>query len=261
MVSVVLTTFERAAILPRAVESVLRQSHSDWELIIVDDGSSDGTSQYLDGLADSRIAVYRHPENRGVAAAKNTGLDHLSGEWFTFLDSDDEMTPDALSTLMDCATRTGATVITCNCVDFETGKMTGVGRERDGRLTIEEGARFRGEHWGMVRTCLLGDLRFDQRLPGFEGVLWLKVNRVARRYYLHRALRIYHAEGTDRVTVTARQVDLREKARVFCALGEDRVYLRALKLIDFREYRRTMLRVWAARFLRRVVFGSGQEPA
>ena len=257
MISIVLPTFDRAAVLPRAVDSVLLQSFPDWELIVVDDGSTDETARYLAGLRDPRISVYRHPRNRGVAAAKNTGLDHIRGDWFTIFDSDDEMMPEALSVMVDCATRTHATLITCNCVDFMTGRMTGSGPTRDGWLSFEDGAKCRGEHWGMVKTGLLGDLRFDERLPGWEGVLWLKVNRVARRYYTHQALRVYHTEGADRVSVTARQVSTAEKVRVFCVVGEDLAYLRLLRSVAPQDYRHTMMRVWIARLLRRTVFRSG----
>jgi glycosyltransferase involved in cell wall biosynthesis len=258
MISVVLPTYNRATTLPRAVNSVLRQSLPDWELIIVDDGSTDDTPQFLASIRDPRVVVYRHPENRGVTAAKNTGLDHIRGDWFTMLDSDDEMTSDALAVMIECATRTGATAITCNCTESVTGRMTGIGPTQDGRLSADEAARCRGEHWGLTKTSLLGDLRFDERLPGFESTLWLKINRVARRYYLHRALRVYHTEGADRVTVAGRQASITDKVRVFCVLGEDRAYLEALRAAYPRDYRRTMLRVWLARLLRLAAFRSEQ---
>ena len=256
VISIVLPTYERATVLRRAVESVLGQTIGDWELIIVDDGSTDDTSRFLDELHDPRVSVYRHSHNRGVAAAKNTGLDHVRGEWFTIFDSDDEMMPDALEVMTEYAVRTQATVITCNCVDATNGMLTGIGPTHDGWLSFEDGMRCRGEHWGMVKTSLLGGLRFDERLPGWEGILWLKVNRIARRYYVHRALRVYHTEGADRVSVTAREASAAEKVGVFCAVGEDRAYLAALKAVAPSEYRHTMLRVRLARILRHVVFRS-----
>jgi hypothetical protein len=136
--------------------------------------------------------------------------------------------------------------------------MTGIGPTQDGRLSADEAARCRGEHWGLTKTSLLDDLRFDERLPGFESTLWLKINRVARRYYLHRALRVYHTEGEDRVTVADRQASITDKVRVFCALGDDRAHLEALRAAYPRDYRRTMLRVWLARFLHRLAFRSEQ---
>jgi glycosyltransferase involved in cell wall biosynthesis len=249
MISIVMATYNRATTLMRAVNSVLAQSLQDWELIIVDDGSTDETSQILARIDDSRVSVQRHPTNRGVTAAKNTGLDQIRGDWFTTLDSDDEITPDAFAVMLECAEETGATAITCNCADSVTGKMSGTGPTRDCWLTSEEAGRSRGEFWGLTKTSLLGDLRFDERLPGFESTVWLKINLAARRYYLHSALRIYHTEGADRVTVASRHAGTKRKVTVYAVLGEDRAYLEALKAQDPRGYRRTMLRVWAARLL------------
>ncbi len=253
MVSIVLATYDRAATLPRAIESVLRQSAGDWELIIVDDGSTDDTGAVLADVDDPRIRVFAHAANRGVAAARNTGFDQMLGDWFTILDSDDEMTPDALAAMLECAGRTGATSIRCNCIDSVSGRLTGSGRTHDGWLTLSDSATLRGEHWGLMRTSLLGGLRFDERLPGFEETVWLKIDLGARLYYLHRALRIYHTEGSQRLTASPPTRSLRDKVSVMWALGEDAEYLRALQQADPRRYGRTMARVRAARLLRPLV--------
>ena len=83
---------------------------------------------------------------------------------------------------------------------------------------------------------------------------------MARRYYLHRALRTYHTEGADRVTRAGSTADLREKVRVFSVLGEDTGYLAELKRVDHAAYRRTMLRVCAARVLRPLLRHCGPAP-
>ena len=228
-VSIVMATYNRAATLPRAVASVLSQTEPDWELIIVDDGSTDETPALVAEMTDPRIRVYRHSPNRGVTAAKNAGLDRIRGEWFTTLDSDDEMIPDALAAMLDCAERTGATAIECNCTDTVTGAMSGIGPIADGWMTAHDHAQCRGEHWGLTRTELLGDMRFNDRLPGFESTLWLKIDTRAKRYYLHRALLIYHTEGADRICVAAPQTSFRRKLETYTILGEDGEYLSALK--------------------------------
>jgi GT2 family glycosyltransferase len=248
-VSIVMATHDRAATLRRAIDSVRRQTFTDWELIVVDDGSTDATQELLGELVDERIRVFRHAENRGVCAAKNTGLDHIRGAWFTTMDSDDEIVVDALQAMLDCAERTGATAVTCNCLDSVTGEFTGAGCDGDGRLSPRETARCRGEFWGLTRTTLLGDLRYDERLPGYEETMWLLINRKARRYYIHRALRIYHTEGADRVTKASRAADLGRKAAVYVALGEHRDYLRELKAVDRPAFRRMWARIWVARCL------------
>jgi len=252
-VSIVTPTYNREATLGRAVDSVLRQTYPDWELIIVDDGSTDGTDAVLAGYPDERIRVVRHARNSGATAAKNTGLDQVRGEWFTILDSDDEMVPDALEVMLDYARRTGANAITCNCVDSQTGEMTGLGHSGDMRMSPRDAASYAGEHWGLTQTALLGDLRFDERLPTYEDTVWLKVNAKARRYYVHRALRIYHTEGSDGVITALGASSLAKKVRIYSAIGEDRLYLRLLRQANRSSYRRMMLRVCAARTLRPLV--------
>ena len=259
MVSVITATYNRAATLQRAVDSVLGQTYSDWELIIIDDGSTDRTSDVLARMTDPRIRVYHHSSNHGTSAARNAAFDRIRGEWFTLLDDDDEMVPDALASMLECAERTGATAITCNCTDSVTGEMSGTGLVADGWLTAEDAAQCRGEYWGLTRTDLLGDKRFDGRLPGgYEGTLWLKINARAHRYYLHRALRVFHTEGADRVTFALRRAGIRRKVQVFCALGKDREYLSELRAHDAAEYRRTIVRIWVARVLRPVLSGFGR---
>jgi len=250
MVSIIMATFNRAATLPRAIASVLGQSHSDLELIIVDDGSTDSTADILRRLDDPRVRSFALPSNRGVCAAKNAGLEQIRGDWFTILDSDDEIVPDALSAMLECAQRTGATAVTCNCRDSVTGLLTGLGPTSDRRLSPEATARCRGEFWGLTRTCLLGDLRFDERLPGLDPSVWVLINRRARRYYLHRPLRVYHTEGADRVTKVNRAGSFRRKVATHVALGENRAYLGELWRVDRRMFVRTYARVLVARSLR-----------
>lgn len=249
VISIVMATYNRADTLPRAIDSVLKQTHRDWELIIVDDGSTDASAEVLAGYDDPRILVYKHPHNRGVTAAKNTGLGHIRGEWFSTFDSDDEWVPDALEAMLACADETGATAVNANCVDSVTGEWTGYGPTTDCWLPVTGGVRRSGQFCGIVKTELLGDLRFDERLPGYEGTVWLKISLRARRYYLHRALCVYHTEGADRVTKRLTSGDLREKVRIFSALGEDGAYLRAVRLTDPATYRRSMLRIRLARLL------------
>jgi len=94
LVTVIIPTYNRCARLERAIDSVLAQTFTDYELIVVDDGSEDGTSGLLDGYAD-RIKVIRQ-ENRGVSAARNTGILAAKGEFVALLDSDDSWLPGKL---------------------------------------------------------------------------------------------------------------------------------------------------------------------
>ncbi len=99
-VSVIMPTYNRAQLLPAAVNSLLRQSHSNWELIIVDDGSDDNTAEIVDAVSDSRIRFFKKTERGGVSAARNTGLAQVRNEWVFFLDSDNAWRPSYLETML-----------------------------------------------------------------------------------------------------------------------------------------------------------------
>ena len=94
--SIILPTYNRAHFLPKAIESVLKQTFEDWELIIVDDGSTDNTKEVVAKYQDSRIR-YFFQENQERSAARNNGIDQAQGEYVCFLDSDDYYLTEKLS--------------------------------------------------------------------------------------------------------------------------------------------------------------------
>ncbi len=100
LVSVIIPTYNRAYLLPRAIDSILNQSFQDFEIIIVNDGSQDKTVALLKKYQkqSEKIKVYHHDKNKGVSAARNTALKHARGKYAVLLDSDDFALPDMLKT-------------------------------------------------------------------------------------------------------------------------------------------------------------------
>lgn len=96
LVSVVLPAFNAMPYLPHAVQSVLDQTIGDWELIIIDDGSTDGTSDYLATLADPRLITLRVPHSGNPAGVRNAGVAQARGPYIAFLDADDAWLPRKL---------------------------------------------------------------------------------------------------------------------------------------------------------------------
>lgn len=95
LISIILPTYNRAGFLPAALQSVLAQTYERWELILVDDGSTDETVEIVKQFDDSRISYY-YQENQGVSAARNYGISRCSGDVIALLDSDDEWFPNKL---------------------------------------------------------------------------------------------------------------------------------------------------------------------
>ena len=96
IISIIIPTYNRARTLPQAVQSVIQQSATNWELIIVDDGSTDDTTKVLEEyLLDERVK-YHFQENAGVSTARNKGVELSRGDYTIFLDSDDQFYPDLI---------------------------------------------------------------------------------------------------------------------------------------------------------------------
>jgi len=100
LISVVIPLFNKAEHILRAVNSVLNQTHQDFELIIVDDGSTDGSAGIVRSVSDQRIRLFSQP-NGGVSAARNTGVKQAQADWVAFLDADDEYKPNFLKQVVD----------------------------------------------------------------------------------------------------------------------------------------------------------------
>ena len=93
-ISVIIPTFNRKKILSRAIQSVINQSLSPFEILIIDDGSNDGTEEWVKENFQNIKYVYQN--NRGVSSARNIGIENANGDWVAFLDSDDEWLPNKL---------------------------------------------------------------------------------------------------------------------------------------------------------------------
>lgn len=111
MVSVIVPIYNCEKYLQECIESILAQTYTDWEMILVDDGSTDSSGRIADSYAatDPRIRV-AHFANGGLSAARNKGIELAQGEYITFVDADDALFPDAVMSLKNAADRNGADI-------------------------------------------------------------------------------------------------------------------------------------------------------
>lgn len=119
-VSVVIPTYERCDVVTRAVDSVLRQDMADLEVIVVDDGSTDSTERALRPGDDDRLSYVRST-HRGAAAARNIGAGRAQARWLTFLDSDDTVASDWLSSML-AETPPGTALVSCGYTERADGR-------------------------------------------------------------------------------------------------------------------------------------------
>jgi glycosyltransferase involved in cell wall biosynthesis len=194
-VSVIMATYNRAETLRACIESVLNQDFHDFEFIIIDDGSTDGSIHLLRAFcADPRVSVYTIP-NGGQANALNFGLSRASGKYVAFLDSDDEYRENHLSTLLAaCATDGldfvlgGFEVILCGdqnkVIDYYNQKET---------ISIHQVECITGVIFGR-RERVIEAGGFESKFPDthlFEkmkrkGFAWKKLGEKTYRYFFGR---------------------------------------------------------------------------
>lgn len=124
LVSVVIPTYNRDKFIQRALLSVLSQSYKHYEIIIVDDGSTDNTREVLSKYSDSINYIYQ--DNMGVSSARNTAVKHANGKYIAFIDSDDEWLPNKLENqLKEFSFADNIAVVACNATVIElNGKKT-----------------------------------------------------------------------------------------------------------------------------------------
>ena len=200
LVSIITCTYNRAHLLPRAINSILNQTYTNYELLIVDDGSTDNTRENMKAFQDERIKYHRHECNRGVLAAKNTGFNLAKGKYLCTLDDDDVFLPGtleiAVKTLERLSTQ-GIKILWSDCIDAESEQFSNT-RRQEGIVAYEEFLcnKVIGDYFNMFERSLLGSLRWDERLWGWESIPLLKLARISPIYYIPQTLmRTYRLHG------------------------------------------------------------------
>jgi len=128
MVTVIISTYNRSTLLGRAMESVLGQTYRNFELIVVNNASSDNTEEIVHNFKDERIRYVCHKENKGGPAARNTGIKLAEGEYIAFLDDDDEWYTEKLEKQLEKMqiVQSNVGVIDCGFEQVREGRSSGV---------------------------------------------------------------------------------------------------------------------------------------
>lgn len=187
-VSIVIPTYNRQELVIEAIESVLAQSYRDFEIIVVDDGSTDETSARLEHYSN-RIE-YRKQKNQGVAAARNTGIRLSQGEFICFLDSDDLWEPRKLETQVAFADAHSEYALLCTEVRGFSIDAVAIGRNKSEMYDIQNGFVVEQLLFGnwiqtssvMVRRECFDEVGLFDEAVGQFGEDWLLWMRVASKF-------------------------------------------------------------------------------
>ena len=232
VVSIIIPAYNCSAYLRRCVDSLLHQTYGSLQIILVDDGSTDGTSEVCDSLAgsDSRIEVLRKT-NGGVSSARNAGIEAARGEYITFCDADDYVNPDHIERLMERMERTACDLAVCSYISENEKKCSppviGEGSQKDRicdrdsavcellaggavggyvwnklyRRELLENVRFRGD------IKILEDLRFNFEV--FKNISSMAVSSYKSYHYIQRQQSAMHKSFGDehrKMVETAREI-------------------------------------------------------
>ncbi len=199
--SIIIPTYNRANLLPRAVKSVLNQTYSNFELIIVDDGSEDNTPKVVDSFQDEKIRYYRHEKNKGVTKAGYTGRKLAKGEYTAILGDDDELLPKALEKIVKKLNDFPDENLDClifNIKDYETGRLLGSGFKKDRTITLSDWLcqRLLGDYF-MIKSKRLSKEQLKKKnknLNENQKIWTAKMFERFNAHYFNETLYLAHRE-------------------------------------------------------------------
>lgn len=188
LVSVIMAAYNAEKYIAEAIQSVLDQSYENWELLVINDGSTDSTAETIQSFSDDRI-IYFAQENKGVSAARNVGLDHMKGEYFCFLDADDALTKSSLLSRVTVFEKDAS----INFIDgkievrsedmadvLEEKKMAFNGEPFESLLKLDTSVFF-GPTWMIKNTAQ--PVRFNEQLTHAEDLLfYIEYASIGGRY-------------------------------------------------------------------------------
>ncbi|OQX54719.1 MAG: hypothetical protein B5M53_05570 [Candidatus Cloacimonas sp. 4484_209] len=211
-VSVIIPTYNRAHLIRRAIQSVLNQTYQDFEIIIVDDGSTDDTEEVVKSFKNERIRYIRQEKNEGAAAARNTGIKMAKGEYIAFQDSDDEWLPEKLEKqmkILENASPDLGVVYTSAWKVWDGKKIY----EKSPTIMPYEGyickdridLRVKGiflQSALIKKRYLLEIDMLDESLPRYHDLdLFIRLAKRCRFYHLDEPLFIYYYRNPDAICV------------------------------------------------------------
>lgn len=221
LVSVIVPTYNRREYLGECVDSVLKQTYNPVEVIVIDDGSTDGTDVFIQERYDKKVRYLPCRHSGLPAVARNAGLNEIRGEYVAFCDSDDFWAPSKLETQMQRLKETGCN---CSCSDaFVVGAGEGsylsqyVFREKTllGNLLWEN---FFITSSVVMDSDLIRSRRFDESasLKGYEDyAAWLSLAHQLHIDYVDRPL-VYYRKHESSLSAAIRHRDARQQMRLLC---------------------------------------------
>ena len=171
-ISIIVPVYKVEKYLRRCLDSIVAQTFTDWECILIDDGSPDNSGRICDEYAekDKRFRVF-HQENVGVSAARNKGLDEARGEWIGFVDSDDWIEKNMYEYLYNDAIETKADVVVCGFRGQHKKRIKRMCGTEEAQILLFSTKGFGGFSFlRLVAAEMIGNVRYDTSVKYLEDV-------------------------------------------------------------------------------------------
>lgn len=219
-ISVLMPVYNAAPYLRAALESILAQSCTDFELLTIDDGSFDGSSEILTSCRDRRIRIHRNPVNAGLVESLNTGIDLVRGKYIARMDADDISAPDRLARQLEFMETHPEVGVCSTWATFfdDLGRDLGV-------LKTPVGSQLHRLFWRpsplvhaavMVRSSILMEQRYSTKFADAEDYeLWLRLYECTAFHNLAEPLYAIRRHPGS-VTGSRRETQLRNSYRALC---------------------------------------------
>ena len=189
MVSIVMPAYNAEKYIREAIQSVLCQTYEEWELLVIDDCSTDGTYSVVEKMSkdDDRIKLYKNQQNMGVSQSRNKAVELARGEWIAFLDSDDAWMPEKLSKQVSIAKTASDMVICYTASSF----IDDDGKPYDYVMEVEETISYKtllsknliSCSSVMIRSSVMKQIKMPSDKMHEDYYVWLKVLREGGKAY------------------------------------------------------------------------------
>jgi glycosyltransferase involved in cell wall biosynthesis len=212
--SIVIPVYNRASFVPRAILSCLAQTEQNFEIVVIDDSSTDGSREVVNHFDDPRLRLFTQPRNMGVGPARNRGAAEARADWIVFLDSDDELVPDALAIVNEkiAESEPDVAALWFRC-RWDDGTITPSTIPKLGRMGFEDALRFFEACYGgsdeLMNACRRSSFS-DVKYPNNRGPEDLYFVNFCERFIVSifpEVLRLYHQDAENRLVLHFRRFD------------------------------------------------------
>lgn len=249
LVSVIIPTYNRARLIKRTIGSVLKQTYSNFEIIVVDDASYDNTEETIKLFNDKRIIYVKQEKNRGPAVARNTGIKKAKGEYIAFLDSDDEFCSDKIESVLkrfNILNNNIALIFTNGWLTNTKGRNLTLPIQRESGYIADMKFEFPLKKliippsgWMIKRSSYKGEIGFDERMRHWDdGDFFVRTAGNNRIYYYNKPLVVWH-EVKNHVNILKLRLVLDREIFLknnFELMKNDKQYLKRFFFTQYKDY-------------------------